>query len=209
MIISHKHKFIFIKTNRTAGTSVQIGLEKSCGPEDVVCVMGPHTPEELGTFTPRNEGGYRGHDRACMVMEKIGTEIWNDYYIAAFTRNPWDRMVSNFMSRRVPKKGHSPEHFQEWAFSMSNVQVGNWGYYTDSLGEKIIVDFVGKYENLEQDYIKICVGIGIEAIELPHLKGGGRPKGDDYRRYYNKQMIEFVRNHPTSRKEIECFGYEF
>ena len=30
MIISHKHKFIFLKTRKTAGTSVQIALSGIC-----------------------------------------------------------------------------------------------------------------------------------------------------------------------------------
>ena len=50
MIISHKHKFIFIKTARTAGTSTEIYLSKYCGPNDILT---PFSIAEEG-HVPRN-----------------------------------------------------------------------------------------------------------------------------------------------------------
>jgi hypothetical protein len=40
MIISHKHKFIFLKTRKTASTSTEFALNEICGPEDVVTPVG-------------------------------------------------------------------------------------------------------------------------------------------------------------------------
>ena len=36
MIISHKHKFIFFKTRKTAGSSIQVSLAKYCGEDDII-----------------------------------------------------------------------------------------------------------------------------------------------------------------------------
>ena len=36
MIISHKYKFIFLKTTKTAGTSVEISLSRFCGDDDII-----------------------------------------------------------------------------------------------------------------------------------------------------------------------------
>src|SRR5690554_5738319 len=36
MIVSHRHKFIFIKTKKTAGTSIELALRQICGPEDII-----------------------------------------------------------------------------------------------------------------------------------------------------------------------------
>ena len=36
MIVSHKHKFIFFKTRKTAGSSIQVALAKHCGEDDII-----------------------------------------------------------------------------------------------------------------------------------------------------------------------------
>src|SRR5689334_7330747 len=36
MIVSHTHKFIFLKTKKTAGTSIELALSELCGPADVI-----------------------------------------------------------------------------------------------------------------------------------------------------------------------------
>lgn len=41
MIISHKYKFIFLKTKKTAGTSFEIALSRYLGEDDVVTPISP------------------------------------------------------------------------------------------------------------------------------------------------------------------------
>ena len=41
MILSHKHKFIFIKTRKTAGTSIEIALSRFCGKDDIITPISP------------------------------------------------------------------------------------------------------------------------------------------------------------------------
>jgi len=54
MILSHQHQFVFLKTRKAGGTSVEIGLSRFCGPEDVL------TP-----ITPRDEIVRIADGRAC------------------------------------------------------------------------------------------------------------------------------------------------
>jgi len=60
MIISHEHKFIFLKTRKTAGTSIELALSHLCGPDDIVTPMSPnddyydsHTREVVGDWYAR------------------------------------------------------------------------------------------------------------------------------------------------------------
>lgn len=54
MIISHEHKFIFLKTAKTAGTSIEIALSKFCGSDDVITKIA--RPDQR----IRSEVGYPG-----------------------------------------------------------------------------------------------------------------------------------------------------
>ena len=44
MIISHKYRFIFVKTRKTAGTSVEAYLSQHCGDSDVLTPIHPPLP---------------------------------------------------------------------------------------------------------------------------------------------------------------------
>ena len=50
MIISHRYKFIFIKTHKTAGSSMEMALGPLCGPDDIIAPM----ESNIGTGIPRN-----------------------------------------------------------------------------------------------------------------------------------------------------------
>src|ERR1700682_2469961 len=54
MIISHKYKLIFIKTAKTAGTSIEVFLSKQCGPMDIVTPIAP----PIEGHQPRNYQGF-------------------------------------------------------------------------------------------------------------------------------------------------------
>ena len=123
MIISHRHKFIFLKTVKTGGTSVEIALSRYCGDEDVVTPISPAdepTRLELG-ITPRNylapraayslpdyyrllmqreeKKLYWNHITAAEVRDRIGADIWNSYFKFTIERNPWDKTISDFYWR--------------------------------------------------------------------------------------------------------------
>jgi len=68
-----------------------------------------------------------------------------------------------------------------------------------------IVDFIGRYENLQEDFNKVCKAIGIAPVKLLHKNKSERPK--DYREAYNNKTKEIVAR--VFAKDIELFKYTF
>jgi hypothetical protein len=212
MIISHKHKFIYIKTRKTAGTSIQQAIEKYCGSNDIICPIGPHTQEELETYTPRNYEGFNGHDFAHKVRSQIGEDVWNEYFTFTFVRNPWDKLISQFWFD-FKGKSRTLDAFKRYLRTQTNEEenkrhLGNWFYYTDSDGKSVIVDYIGQYENLQVDYGVVCNRLGIPIQTLPRLKAGIREEAS-YQNYYDEKDREIIKNIESTKREIEYFKYIF
>lgn len=101
MIISHKHKFIFIKPRKVASTSVEIALSKHCGEDDVVTPISDfdtNADSDEYSIYPRNyqEKHFYNHILPEEIKQKVGVEVWNNYYKFTIVRNPWDQVVSRY-----------------------------------------------------------------------------------------------------------------
>ena len=67
-----------------------------------------------------------------------------------------------------------------------------------------IVDFVGKYENLEADFRRACEQAHLGPIELPHLN---RSTNGDYRKHFSPETRDIVAG--WAARDIEMFDYDF
>lgn len=230
MIISHKHKFIFLKTNKTAGTSVEIALSKFCGPDDVIT---PITPEDEQT---RLDMGFRGaqnymlpksqyklknylrlwtqgvekrvffnHMTAAEAMEHIDPEVWDSYYKFCFTRNPWDRFVSMYYWKCRKAPGTTMQEFL--ASKTANLMVRR-GFGLYSIDGKVVVDRVCRFENLAEELQSVLDHLGIEGeLELPRAKSQFKKDKRSYREILGEKERDIIAD--MCKEEIEMFGYEF
>ena len=86
---------------------------------------------------------------------------------------------------------------------MKSIAFNQLDYITDRNG-KICVDFIGRYENLQEDFNKVLKDIGLPAMQLKHLNKFDR---ENYRSYYTEEDIEKVKK--LYKRDIEYFGYKF
>ena len=105
MLVSHRHRFIFTKTIKTAGTSVEGYFEPYCMPEGEwrESHMRPQHVSPAGIvgfrgnlprwpFRPR----WYNHMPAHRIRTLVGRRIWNDYFKFTVVRNPFDKLVSEY-----------------------------------------------------------------------------------------------------------------
>jgi hypothetical protein len=107
MIISHHHHFVFVKTNKTAGSSFEILLSNVLGPHDIATKLSEaeetlrsHLTYQQLWQSPRRLNGVRQHSsyqKAILAHPKC-----LEYFSFGFTRNPFERLVSSFRWKMAP-----------------------------------------------------------------------------------------------------------
>ena len=77
--------------------------------------------------------------------------------------------------------------------------------YLKNYKGKIDMDYIGRFENLESDFHKVCDIMNLSNISLPHkIKSH---KKDNYKKFYNSDTTKLVDE--IFKEDIELFGYKF
>jgi len=230
MIISHEHKFIFLKTNKTAGTSIEAALCKLCGEADVITPFrldnekarlgrGPQNYRIEHPLKPKRplwrkllgrperywhpSVGFYEHMPAWQVRDYVGEEVWRTYFKFAFDRNPWDRQVSWYFYK-TKSKAQRPS-FERFMTSRRHAYVDNYQLY--AIDGAPAMDFIGRYEQLEQDLGNALSMIGLDnAINLPKTNVT-KTREQNYRSYYSAGTKALVAD--WYAREIALLGYGF
>ena len=229
MILSHKYKFIFIKTAKTAGTSIEVFLSKHCGPTDILTPIEPpvegHQPRNyLGFISPipeilnrpgkffsalqnsiaSREKFYR-HMPASEVQKRVQAEVWNRYFKFCVERNPWDKVLSHYHMHAAREGGSLSldEYLARGRFPI------NYFRYTNRSGRKIIVDRILRYENLITELAEVFsqLKVPFEGTLGVQAKSEYRNDRRPYQQVFNDDQRRIVEE--AFAKEIELHGYRF
>ena len=212
MIVSHEHGFVFMKTRKTAGTSVEIALSRVCGPDDVITpVLEEALRLETGGRGPQNfeapplERKAFNHMPVSMVRRMLGRRRFESYFSFAIERNPWDAVVSLY-HWHVRDLGEPPA-FAAYAASEAVETFAAKQQRIYRLDGRVAVDRVLRYESLADELAEVWAGLGLPGSpDLPHAKAGVRPRAS-YRDYYDAASRDRVAD--LFAGPIEDLGYEF
>lgn len=138
---------------------------------------------------------------------------WKNYYKFCFVRNPFDQAVSEYLYQmRDISDNVSFSHFlKAMAGEVEDPGIvphgikSNWPLYT--IDDEPVVDFIGRYESIEDDFKRVCQDLGIPCEEkLLKEKAGNRGKGKDVSDWYDEADRGRVRS--IYENEIKHFEYE-
>ena len=226
MIISHKYRFIFIKTRKTAGTSTEIALSRFCGPDDVITPItdedealrqslgypGPqNTQIPLGRFRPadwwnslrqRKLVQFYNHAPASFVRDHIDPETWNSYFKFAFERNPFDRAISIYYWGGQNKE-RPP--MSEWIRGGGLKSLRIPGIYV--IDGKVAVDEIFRYEDLDGAMRTIAERLSLpEVPKLPMTKHKTRKDRRPYQEVLSEADLQAIVDH-CGEEFLERLGY--
>ncbi|MDA7809213.1 sulfotransferase family 2 domain-containing protein [bacterium] len=171
MIISHKHKFIFLKPYKVAGSSFEFALSSILGSEDLVTYLGPDEEKKrlkesgvresgnkkplvdiIKNFSRQNKRDLKSlrwprlfhpHASAEEVRDFLGQTVWDEYTKISIIRNPWDYLLSFY---HWNYSGETRKPFEGWVFDNRHlVGQNNYQYYCQGT---CVIDIFLRFERL-------------------------------------------------------------
>lgn len=211
MLVSHLHKFVYIKNKKVAGTSVESFFGKYCCYPSKDYKYG-YTQESISSFGiisrrlehfPKQRDfkiKLRPHLQAEEIKKLISEDVFNKYFKFCVVRNPWDVIISYYYWHKSLFKEISIKKI------IKSKKCYNWDIYT--IDDKPICDFFIRFENLKEDVKKVCdvINIKYDPKKLIKMNSNLRPN-KNYKLYYDDKLKEFV--YEVYKKEIEFFNYKF
>ncbi len=229
MIISHKHKFIFLRTQKTAGASVQIALSKICGEKDVVSRMGAnlerykmahgYRPMQnqkfvvkpkglLGVFRKPKNYRFTAHSTAKFVKSNVDKDVWDNYYKFCFERNPYDKVISWYYWLHKHGSPNAKGTLSEFIENFNPDDMAGESIY--KINGEIVLDKIYKYEELDASLEDISTKLQLsEVLALPELKVHSKSRLDKrhYKEVLNQKEVDIISNYFGAVIKEQSYSY--
>lgn len=227
MIINHKHRFIFMRTKKTASTSIEMALSASCGEEDTITYMNIREEAwklEHGYKPAQNflvplrhwtlsdtlkfvfkarRPGYAMHISAASLKRRVDSSTWKNYFKFCVERNPFDRAISLYHWRT--KKEATKPSLPEFVRSLDEQSLSNFHIY--SVNGIVEADQIIRYEQLEQGLKDVCAHLGLAPFDLPHAKSEFRSSPAHYRDLMTDEVRLIVER--ACYREMKLLDYQY
>ncbi|HHH44031.1 MAG TPA: sulfotransferase family protein [Gammaproteobacteria bacterium] len=232
-MICHHYKTVFVHVPKTAGQSVErvfLDLLGLTWETRAPLLLRKNRSPELGP--PRLAHLTASQYVQCKYMTR---EQFDSYFRFAFVRNPWDRVVSFYKylgeTSTMGFKQYLVERFQSEVWNSLHWFVKPQASFLYDDDDRLLVNYVGRFENLQTDFNQVCKRIGIAQTDLPCVNKSkkitakpvpgiskvkrilgkhGKTKKEApvrYQDYYDEESRELVAK--LYSRDIELFGYRF
>lgn len=214
-LVSHKQRFIYLKTHKTGGTSMELALERFCAPPGHV----PQRQTETRVFDegiiasrfPLNYSdttGWKNHMTAAAVRDLLGPETFASYVRVAMIRNPFNKAVSWFWHDHrdhtvMPEGQAAIDAFR--AFIARKDANGHWRGPRDwdwpvcHIDGKRVIDLFVPLERLTETIptVERRIGVSPGSLKVGHLNAGARKRdgGVPVSAYYDEATADILRRH--------------
>lgn len=205
--ISHEHTCIFVHIPKTGGTSIE-----------AILWPGPRTHEQLwmgciNQYGNAYQTGGLQHLFATHIRKEVGQQTFADYFSFSFVRNPWDRAVSQysyFLERPDLQQflglqeDASFKTYLERIAKRTHVQWDAQHKFLHDEEGQLLVDFVGRFENFEEDIHHVLHELNLQNQPIPHLQQSKRVA---WNTCYDDEAKEMVAEFYA--KDIRMFQYVY
>ncbi|NER87985.1 sulfotransferase family 2 domain-containing protein [Moorena sp. SIO3A2] len=218
-MISHDNKFIFIHIPKCAGKSMQVFFKEE------VKALGWQKEEGL-EYTMRMDGLakilnlYPDYFTLTFIRNPF------DRFVSIWKHS--ERVIKHTDNRpntyfHRPQRNLSLNEYAKLIREGEPKQLSGFDHYHSKKQVEFILDynqeylfgiprktkdncnFIGRFENLKQDFAAVCELLGIKNKTLPHVNNSQDPK--HYSDYYDEETVEIVRE--LYAEDIEYLGYSF
>lgn len=212
VLVSHTNEFIFLKTVKTAGTSVEMCLEPACTKShrpvrektrtriSAEGIIGARMSRQMHPkWLFRRVNRWRNHMPAAEVCEALGRDMFEGYTKVTAVRNPFTRCVSLFHYRN-PEVARDGADFAATRRKFRNyILNARWpgDVNITHLDGRYIIDRAVRFEHLSEDINATAAALGVpqQGPHIPRTKvNAAARKGHSAAEYYDTDTIAKVRS---------------